>query len=352
MRHLLVFRFSAMGDVALVAPVLLGVVRQYEDVHITLVTRPKFAIFFENMERVTVVAADVDTVYKGAKGLYFLYKKINEDANTYAAIIDLHDHLRTHILGVYFKIANFFTFKNNTQFVVFNKGRKEKKALIGHDNLQQLPHTTQRYADAFASVGFPIALPETPIFQFIPIKNNVNKSNAAKRNLKIGIAPFAKHAVKEWQFSKVNELVIALISEYPTIEITFFGGGGGEARKLQTLCNFHPENTVLAAGKFGIKEEIALMQTLDVMLCMDSSNMHLAALAGVKTVTIWGATHAAAGFAAYGAPHRNVAISPEELPCRPCSVFGDKPCARGDNACMQRIDVEMVLRELRPLNFI
>jgi ADP-heptose:LPS heptosyltransferase len=77
---------------------------------------------------------------------------------------------------------------------------------------------------------------------------------------------------------------------------------------------------------------------------MDSSNLHLAALAGVPTVSIWGATHPDIGFAPYGESKNNtiIQINTSDLPCRPCAVFGDKPCYRGDHACMKNITPEQV----------
>ena len=78
------------------------------------------------------------------------------------------------------------------------------------------------------------------------------------------------------------------------------------------------------------------------MVSMDSANMHLAALAGVPTVSIWGATHPNMGFAPLGENHRYVQVDVEELSCRPCSVFGQTPCHRGDLACLGRIDAAQV----------
>jgi len=37
-----------------------------------------------------------------------------------------------------------------------------------------------------------------------------------------------------------------------------------------------------------------------------------------------------------------VQISVDQLTCRPCSVFGNKPCWRGDLACLNGISVEVV----------
>ena len=205
MRRILVFRFSAMGDVALVAPALLGVVQAYPDVIITVVTRPKFAVFFENMPRIEVVKADIDTIYKGAVGLYKLYQLLNKNNAKYDAIIDLHDNLRTKTLRFYFKIGGFFSINKGNRVFVFNKGRAEKKKLIKHEIDTILPHTTLRYAEAFAQAGFPFVLPQTPIFQFLTKNKEKNKV------FNVGIAPFAKHATKELPFSTISELILLLI---------------------------------------------------------------------------------------------------------------------------------------------
>jgi ADP-heptose:LPS heptosyltransferase len=88
------------------------------------------------------------------------------------------------------------------------------------------------------------------------------------------------------------------------------------------------------------KEEIANISELDVMLSMDSAKMHLASLVGVPVVSIWGATHPYAGFFGWNQSLDNaVQVA---LYCRPCSVFGNRPCYRGDHACMRSIEPSVV----------
>ena len=48
--------------------------------------------------------------------------------------------------------------------------------------------------------------------------------------------------------------------------------------------------SVLIAGTLTLDEELALMSRLEFMIAMDSSNMHMAALAGTKVISIWGGT--------------------------------------------------------------
>ncbi|MDE6541614.1 MAG: glycosyl transferase family 1, partial [Muribaculaceae bacterium] len=74
---------------------------------------------------------------------------------------------------------------------------------------------------------------------------------------------------------------------------------------------------------------------LDCMLTMDSGNMHLAAIAGTPTLSIWGATHPYCGFAAWRQSDADTIQLP--VPCRPCSVFGNRPCRRRDLMCLDAI---------------
>jgi ADP-heptose:LPS heptosyltransferase len=104
------------------------------------------------------------------------------------------------------------------------------------------------------------------------------------------------------------------------------------------------------AGKYTLDEELDLICSLDAMIAMDSANMHMAALAGVKTISIWGATDPSAGFGAWAQPDEYmIRISRQDLSCRPCTVYGKGKCARGDFACMKWLTPELVFEKLNNL---
>ena len=86
------------------------------------------------------------------------------------------------------------------------------------------------------------------------------------------------------------------------------------------------------------------MSHLDVMVSMDSANLHLASLVNTSVVSIWGSTHPFAGFMGWNQSHDSVVEV--DLPCRPCSIYGNKPCLRGDWACMQNISPEVVVEHI------
>ena len=96
-----------------------------------------------------------------------------------------------------------------------------------------------------------------------------------------------------------------------------------------------------------LDEELALMGELDVMLSLDSANVHLASLAGIPVVSVWGQTHPYGGFAGWKQSADNcIGV---DMPCRPCSVRGDKECRFGDFRCLERIDTAVVITRIEKI---
>lgn len=99
------------------------------------------------------------------------------------------------------------------------------------------------------------------------------------------------------------------------------------------------------AGKYSFEQELKIISQMDVMISMDSANMHLASLFGVPVVSVWGGTHPFLGFYGWGQKMENVVQS--DLPCRPSSVFGKKDCpVHGKNGCMQEVTAEMIVKRV------
>ncbi len=336
--RLLVIRLSAMGDVALAVPVLKAVLRQYPKCNITLLTRPAFVPMFQNMERLHCIEAEVKNKHKGLNGLYRLYREVKKQ-NKPDKVIDLHDVMRSWVLCALFK-------KDGIPFYRIDKGRSEKKALTRKKNKQfvQLKHSVTRYLETFLTAGFPAELSEQDLgFEAasMPTEFLMAHQLLPKEGCWIGIAPFAKHQAKIWPFEKMKVVIQALKSK--GYQLFFFGGGQEEIASLGQLTQ-ECSGSIVVAGRLPLTKELGLIKQLDLMITMDSANMHLAAISGIPVVSIWGPTHPYAGFAPLNGNEKYIVQLPhEELPCRPSSVFGNKPCFRGDHACMERIGPSRVI---------
>ncbi|HPM29527.1 MAG TPA: glycosyltransferase family 9 protein [Chryseolinea sp.] len=340
MRKILIFRFSAMGDVALLVPVVKSFVAANPDVEVTVVTRPKFGPLFFDMERVIVFPADVDYTYTGIFGMRDLCKKLLRKG-PYEMVFDMHDHIRTKILRSFFKLFG-------SDVVVFDKGKKEKNLFTRKANKVTTPliHTVERYRLAFEKAGYTFPIVDPPHLALGESIQTASGWFGYKKSIEkskwVGLAPFSMHKSKIWPIENYKPLIEMLLAKEP-IKFFLFGGGDKEIQFFESLKQQFPQNVEVIAGQLKLRQEIALMRHLDVMLCGDSSNMHMAALANIPLLSIWGGTHTDVGFGPYGKGKESIIeISREELPCRPCSVYGKETCHIGDFPCLTRITPEVV----------
>nr|WP_238590599.1 glycosyltransferase family 9 protein [Chryseobacterium cucumeris] len=318
MTRILAYRFSAFGDVAMTVPVFREFLEQNPGVEIIMVSRKNFEALFAGIPNVTFKGIDLDD-YKGLFGLRKLSNELIREFNP-DSIANLHDVIRTKVLDRIYRRKGLKVFK-------INKGKEEKEHLTDVWNLEkiQLKKTVERYADVFREMGFKVELSH----QLRPVSEQ--KSG-------IGFAPFAQHKGKMLPLEKSYELVRILAQKHT---VYFFGGGKKETETLEKWAEEIP-NTKNLAGTLNLTEELNYIAGLELMISMDSANMHLASLVGTRCVSIWGATHPYAGFLGFGQSEEDV-VQVEDLSCRPCSVFGDKECYRGDWACLEEFNIQKVV---------
>ena len=97
--HILIIRFSAMGDVAMTVPVVQSLAKQYPELRITFLSRPFARPLFEGLApNVGFMGADIKKEYHGVGGLNKLYKRIV--AKNITAVADLHNVLRLSLIHI------------------------------------------------------------------------------------------------------------------------------------------------------------------------------------------------------------------------------------------------------------
>ncbi len=333
--NIVVTRFSAMGDVAMVASVLKELLKQYPDIRIIMVSRPLFRAFFEDVTGVTFHPFDPKGKHKGLTGL----RKLKIELDTYQAdaVADLHFNLRSRILDMLFRLSGI-------QVQQLDKGRKEKKQLTRFPNkvLKALKSTPERYADVFRQLGLSLTLSGQLAKVVKPLPPMALALFADEESKKIGIAPFAQHSYKVFAITKM-EKVVQYLSE-AGYDVYIFGGGGSEKVVAEKWENqFTRVHSMI--GKFKLNEELAIIANLDLMISMDSSGMHMASLMGIRCLSIWGATHPYAGFLGYG-QHYEDCIQVDH-PNRPNSVYGNKPCICDGIEAIDLITEEMIIQRIK-----
>ena len=307
--HILIIRLSALGDVAILQPVLRQRAQENPDVLFSLAGPPLLAPLFACIDNIHYIPMQRKQTPRE------IYNQL--EPLMPGMVADMHHVLRTIGVSWLFRMDG----------VPVRSIRKR---------WPRSRPSWQRYDDVLRRCGLKgEALPADDYFRPRPSDDGL---------VRIGIAPFAQHRGKCYPL-ELMEQVVEKLTQDPAVRILLFGSRD-EASQLQPWVERYPhvENH---AGKHSFGEELHLMSTLSVMVSMDSSNMHFASCMGIPVVSVWGATHPCRGF--YGWRQDPANAVQLDMPCRPCSKYGKKPCRYGDYRCMTQIRPGEIVGRIKSL---
>lgn len=327
-----------MGDVAMTVPVLRAFVKQYPEVKLTVISRPFFKPFFDGIPNLDFFVFDEKERHKGFLGLVRLFKDVSK--LKVDAFADLHNVLRSKVVGSLFALSG-------KKRATVDKGREGKKELTRAENkiFTPLPTMFERHAKVFEELGFSLDLSNPQFPEKANLSEDILEIIGNKNQKLIGIAPFAQYDSKVYPLDLMKE-VVAKLAENSSYKILLFGGGKKEIEILDSVAQPF-ENVINMAGKIKFQQELQLISNLDVMLSMDSGNAHIAAMLGVKVITLWGATHPYAGFLPFNQSLENALTSDRnQYPQLPTSVYGNKT-VEGYEDAMRSISPNEIVQKIQ-----
>ena len=335
-KNVLLIRFSAIGDVAMTVPVIQSLASAYPDVRFTMLSNVRFAPFFSRMpENMNFMGVDLKRDYHGFGAMFRLFRQLRREH--FDAVADLHGVLRTTALSFFYRLCF-------TRVARIDKDRRSRKRITRQKNKDLTPRLTSfdRYRIVLEKLGFRFDLEFRSIFGKGKGDIKTISSVGTKDCPWIGIAPFAAHKGKIYPLYLMEEIVSRLDSDGVCRQFVF--AYGKERAQVEEWAKKYRSVEIIDTG-LGMAGELVLMSHLNVMLAMDSSNMHLASLTGTPVVSIWGATHPAAGFMGWG--QNSDDCIQLDLPCRPCSIYGKKECIYSDYRCLTGIDPDTVFAKVK-----
>jgi len=290
-------------------PVISEMLNSYPNLKISIITKKHFTPLYSHLEKVNVIGVDFQNEYRGLLGLLKLSKKIKTLSIDFIA--DLHNVLRTKILKL---------FLLGYPFQAINKARSDKNKLVQGKSFQPLRSTIERYADVIRAFGLKLNLEHPKFPPPLVLSSSLKERIKIKSKLLIGVAPFAAYKSKIYPLDKMKKIINILSKDYTVV---LFGGGKNETIILDKIAN-QSKSIISFSGKFSMEEEIQIMSHLKLMISMDSGNAHMAAMMGVKVITLWGVTHPFAGFKPFNQPLSNCLLSDRSaFPLIPTSIYGN-----------------------------
>lgn len=333
-KTLLVIRMSALGDVAMTIPVIYSFAREYPDWQVKVLTQEFFSrLFIDRPVNISFIIASPSGRHRGIIGLFRLINEIRKEG--ICAVADFHNVLRSWIIDGAMLLSG-----HSVRMV--RKDRRGRRQLT-HRKEGEAPVPQRsyilRYFDVLERLGLPAKEHFTSIF---PHRQPYRAEEEPVPV--IGIAPFARYSTKTYPLEMMEQVVSTLSGR--GYNIFLFGSRGHEETVLKGWQDRYSGVTAVA-GNFILEEELELMSILDLMISMDSANMHMAALAGTRVLSVWGGTTPECGFLGWGQKEEDAVCL--HLPCQPCTIAGSKECPLNHFDCMKKITCESICKRITDL---
>ncbi len=332
MSKILVLRLSAIGDVAMTVHAIRTLRATYPDLKITMGIKERLAGFFYDIPNIDFLffpkiagLSELNKYIKDAKALKFDY------------VADLQSNLRTAIIRTSLRMSGCRVAAYDQ--MTYEKW-KVKRSWPWKKDITPVRSNVLRYCDVFGKLGFPVPVPKV-VKKVLPLP----KGFGPKNGIWIGIAPFSRKQKKIYPLDSCAELIRLLSLRCEKVFI--FSGPGMEEKFCKGMMEIYP-CVESVFGRTDFAGETALISNLDVLVTMDSATMHMATLTDAPFVAIWGGTHPATGYTAYGADWDKNYLQ-LDLACRPCSSYGEGGCRYGDYHCLGLISPDMVIEKIEAL---
>ncbi len=159
----------------------------------------------------------------------------------------------------------------------------------------------------------------------------------------IGIHPFAANPPRAWHLDNFIDLANYLQNEL-NCRIVFFGGSR-DVEAITCITSQLLPPPVLAIGGTTLRQSMALIKRLKLLVCNDSGIMHLAASLQVPLVALFG-PQSPLKFGPWGENSRVVYSKFHCSPCKQKFFTECEPSLRGKPECLESITVAQVIAEV------
>ena len=341
--RVLITCFSSISNVAAIVPQLYGLTRDYPEHEFVVLSRSFLRPLFDKINNITFVGSDIRGAHKSPMGIYRLFKELK--ALRPDVVLDMQRSWRTKMITRLFMLSG-------TKTLAIGFASAEQKRLIkrGAEKYHPIPTIFDRQARLYAKIGLKVNDSFCKLYEpSIEQKDKITKLYGEKQGQWIGIAPFSIARGKTLPFRKMKNIIMHF-DKQPNTKIFLFGAGEMENELLSDWQSLY-ENVYAVYTNLQLDDELALMNRLDVMVSMDSANMHLASLMAVPVVSVWGATHPYSGFLGWKQSIDNcVGV---DFSCRPCTAHSDRKCKYGDYRCLESLHsskiIEVIERNLEKI---
>jgi len=340
--RILILKPSSLGDIIHTLPLVHSIKRTWPGCHIGWVVQEAYAKLVENDPAVeTVHPINIPSTSDPRSGRLAFFRAFKQTRKTlrvlrkefeehpYDLVLDLHASFRSGLIGRANPRGERFGFA----------GAREFNTLF-QDHLVKVPpetvHALEKNLLFCEELGCSVTAEDFFLKSGEAAERRVNALLAgygvSAEDRLVYMQPTARWKTKFWFPERWAKVADSLIDKQGVKII--FGGSGSDKDYISAIEAKMARVPIVAAGRCSLLETVSLLSRCAVYVGLDSGPMHMAAMAGVPVVVLFGPTHPER-VGPYGVKH--VILKGGNLDCLGCRK---RSCSK--MTCMDRIPFEMV----------
>jgi heptosyltransferase-2 len=324
-KKILVLRFSSIGDIVLTFPVVAALKAAYPDCQIDYVTKPAFRHLLE-------ACPGLSHIFTLESSIRQLRKDIN--FQSYDAVLDLHNNLRTLLLTAFSGVKVYKYPKNNWNKWLLTRFKIKQ---------ERRQHVVERYLSTLKQAfGLEVLAPENPYEIPESEQFSIQDATGFTPRKYVAFAIGAQFATKRLP----TDLMIKLFQkmDHPLV---LLGGKEDQQTANEIVAELGGQKVISMVGQLNIHGSAWLVKNAAALLTHDTGLMHIGACFEVPIHLIWGNTVKDFGMYPFRLEQENCfQYEVENLKCRPCSKIGFQNCPKGHFACMRQQDLDFISTQL------
>jgi len=344
--HILLVRFSSMGDVVLQTSVINWLRAIFpKNLRLTFLTSKEFSSLLLHHPGLDQI---MDFDRKNGGSWEELIKKIRELHLEHPIdfIFDLHGTLRSLRLRFRFWwIPSLSVDKRRLERFLLTKVKIPFLKKLIHEKIFGLePQVFRILKDMENLFGSRLSIWKTQDFRQGPHREVTSLASQAPYNLPkpyLALSPSASFESKRWPINYYIELCKKILEE-TSFHVVILAGPHDHF--CSAFDGIKDERLINLQGKTSLIQTMSILSQSRLAIGNDSGANHIAEAFGVPALTIFGSTDPKFGFAPHGSSSRFIYKS---LWCSPCSTTGKKECFREKHYCMELITSSEVFKEVQ-----
>lgn len=330
-----------LGDLLLGIPFLKRIRKVYPACEINVICREGLSSFFQDLKI-------ADFCFEIQKGNSESYKAVQEKLGpvSWDFIFCPHESVRSARLVHGLRASKKIGFKTFWNYFIFSnrvsRDLKLPEALRQLSLLQDFDPELKAWIAEYKAKNPIGGLSPIPEWASMEVGSLEQTSKAQVRQ--VCIFPGSVWPTKEWTRDGFSFVASTLTkSGYQVLWM----GGSGEKDLCKRLEGEVP-GSVSRAGQTTLAESLQTVRQSRFVIVNDSAGQHLASLAGIPCVSIFGPTVLELGYRPWNSKAQ--VVQNNNIGCRPCGKHGHRRCPLGTHACMKSISATQVLAAIDRLS--